>query len=296
MASSEYDDRVEALLSYWKDDIQGGLLKGDITPAIKIYAHASLQAMTDEYDVPTTFPMLPSDWDIYDHYDYGLFARLRSACTSILTALQAIQAHMDSHAAIASARRAHESLWQLFWLCNPTKNANERVKRLLIITKQEIEEALNSYSQGVNPQVGDKLGGYKTNIEKIIGTKSRYSAKRGREEYRQYYRGKFNDPLPEGLPPAPENVDVERIVWSMMSNLTHPNVVFDWINQIQENPEDHMAGLQALHLVGAMSVTTNLCTLLMQQAKIAEDKTLAVNERFKRCVLFAQSLLDIQRS
>ena len=126
MARSEYDDRVDTLLSLWEDDIYSGVLKEDVLPAINIYAHASLQQMTDEYNVPTTFPMLPSDWNIFDHYGNGLFVRLSSACTSIRTALQSIQDQMDCHAAIAASRRSHESLWQVFWLCNPMRDANER--------------------------------------------------------------------------------------------------------------------------------------------------------------------------
>lgn len=292
MASSEYADRVDALLSHWKEDIQGGVLKGHLLPAINIHAHASLQGMTDVYDVPAIFPMLPPDWDIHDHYVYGLFARLSSACTSIRTALQAIQAHMDGHAAIASSRRAHESLWQIFWLCNPTRDANERIRRLLAITEKEIEDALGYFSDGVNPRAEDKLKGYKTNIANVVGSGFRYSARRGWKEYRDYYRGKFNDPLPEGLPRAPEDIDVDSIAWSMMSNLTHPNVIVDLIIQTQEDSKDHMEGLQALHLIGAMGVTSNLCTLLMQEAKITDDKTLAVNKRFERCMSLGQSLID----
>ena len=170
MARSEYDNRVDTLLSYWEDDIYSGVLKENVLPAINIYAHASLQEMTDVYDVPATFPTLPSDWEIYDHYAHASFARLSSACKSIRTALQSMQAHMECHAAIAASRRGHESLWQVFWLCNPTKDANERIERLLIITKQEIEDALGYFSDGINSEAETKLKGYTTNIAKVVGS------------------------------------------------------------------------------------------------------------------------------
>ena len=295
MARSEYDNRVDTLLSYWEDDIYSGVLKENVLPAINIYAHGSLQEMTDVYDVPATFPMLPSDWEIYDHYAHALFARLSSACKSIRTALQSIQAHMECHAAIAASRRGHESLWQVFWLCNPTRDANERIKRLLIITKQEMEDALGYFSDGINSEAEAKLRGYTINIAKVVGSESRYSARRGWKEYRDHYKGKFNDTLPEGLLPAPEDVDVGRSVWSMMSNLTHPNVVFDWINQIQEDSQDRMDKLQLLCVIGAMGVATNLSTLLMQEARLPENQTLRINSSFEKCVVAAQSLIEIRR-
>lgn len=295
MARSEYDNRVDTLLSHWEDDIYGGVLGEDVLPAVNIYAYASLQEMTDVYDVPSTFPMLPSDWNIYDHYAIGLFTRLRSACISIRTALQSIQAHMDCHAAITVSRRGHESLWQVFWLCNPMRDANERIKRLLAITRQEIEDALGYFSDGINPEAENKLKEYSTNIAKVVGSELRYSARRGWKEYRDHHKGKFNDPLPEGLPPAPEDVDVDEIVWSMMSNLTHPNVVFDWINQMQEDSQDHMDKLQMLHVIGAMGVAANLSTLLMKEAGLPENQTLRVNGSFKTCVVAAQSLMEMQR-
>lgn len=294
MTATEYDDRVDALLASWNDDIYGGVLESDVLPAIRIYAHASLAGMTDTYDVDATFPMLPSGWEIYDHYANGLFARLSSACTSIRSALQAIQAHMDCHATIAASRRAHESLWQVFWLCNPTMDADERIKRLLVITKQEIEDTLRYFSNRINPQVEDKLQDYNRNMGNVVGG-SRYSAKRGRSEYRDYYRGRFNDPLPEGLPPAPEDVDVDQIVWSGMSNMTHPNVVFDWIIQIQEESQDHMDRLQMRHVIGSMALAANLSTLLMQEAGVPENQVLRVNSSFKNCIVAAQSLIEMQR-
>lgn len=294
MTATEYDDRVDALLASWNDDIYGGVLESDVPPAIRIYAHASLAGMTDTYNVDATFPMLPSGWEIYDHYANGLFARLSSACTSIRSALQAIQAHMDCHATIAASRRAHESLWQVFWLCNPTMDADERIKRLLVITKQEIEDTLRYFSNRINPQVEDKLQDYNRNMGNVVGG-SRYSAKRGRSEYRDYYRGRFNDPLPEGLPPAPEDVDVDQIVWSGMSNMTHPNVVFDWIIQIQEESQDHMDRLQMRHVIGSMALAANLSTLLMQEAGVPENQVLRVNSSFKNCIVAAQSLIEMQR-
>ena len=77
-------------------------------------AHASLDGVTDEYDVPALFPMFSDRMDLHDHYGNALFSRLSSACTSIRNALQSIHSHMDCHAAIAASRRAHESMWQMF--------------------------------------------------------------------------------------------------------------------------------------------------------------------------------------
>lgn len=81
----------------------------------------------------------------------------------------------------------------------------------------------------------------------------------------------------------------------MMSNLTHPNVIFDWINQIQEDSQDRMDKLQLLCVIGAMGVATNLSTLLMQEASLPENQTLRVNGSFEKCVVAAQSLMEIRR-
>lgn len=75
-----------------------------------------------------------------------------------------------------------------------------------------MEDALGYFSDGINSEAEAKLKGYTTNIVEVVGSESRYSARRGWKEYRDHYKGKFNDTLPGDLVPAPEDVDVDRSV------------------------------------------------------------------------------------
>ena len=50
-----------------------------------------------------------------------------------------------------------------------------------------------------------------------------------------------------------------------------------------------------LCVIGAMGVATNLSTLLMQEASLPENQTLRVNGSFEKCVVAAQSLMEIRR-
>ena len=295
MANAEYDSRVDELVARWRDDVYNGVLVDDVLPATQIYACASLRGVTDEYDVSATFPMLVEDAELSDHYANALFARLSSSCTSIRNAWQAIQAHMDCHAAIAAARRAHESLWQMFWLANPDVDADARVRRLLKLTRQEIGEALRFFSSGINPEVESTLRQYQKAIEGVVG-KAVYKSKYGRSEYREHFAQRFNDPLPPDLPPAPPDVKTEEIEWSMMSNMTHPNVVFDWVLQIQEDSQDRMDRLQLLPVLEAMGMVSNMSLLLMEQAHIANERLLEVNATVGLVVFDARSLLEMERN
>ena len=180
MPSAEYENKIESLLCYWRDDIYDGVLVNDVLPATQIYAYASLQEMTDVYDVPAIFPMCSDEMGLHDHYGSALFSRLSAACTSIRNALQSILSHMDCHAAIASSRRAHESLWQMFWLGNPRIDANTRVKRLLRVTRQEIEEALRFYSGGINAEIEGKLKNFGRNIENVVADPLTFQSAVGR--------------------------------------------------------------------------------------------------------------------
>ena len=294
MDNIDYAHRIDQLVSSWRDDVYDGVIRNDVLPAVQIYAHASLQEMTDVYDVRTTFPMLPAEVELYDHYGNALFARLSSACTSIRNGLQAIGSHLDCHAAIAASRRAHESLWQMFWLCNPTKDGNARMRRQLTLTYQEIEDTLRYFSYGLNPEVEGKLRSYQSSIEQAIG-KSKYLTKYGREEYQSFFSSRFNDPIPADLERPPAGLDTSAIEWSMMCNMTHPNVVFDWIIQVQEDSQNEMDRLQLLPIIGAMGMTCNLSTLMMEQARFAEGPTTRVNTTFQRIVFSAQTLMEVQR-
>ncbi|MCY3631079.1 MAG: hypothetical protein OXH29_00205 [bacterium] len=290
MQNEGYDSQVDDLVSRWQEEIYDGVLASDVLPAITIYAYASLQGMTDEYDVAATFPMLPTDAGLPDHYGNALIARLRGSCTSIRTGLQAIQAHMDCHAAIAAARRAHESLWQMFWLANPEVDANSRIRRLLKLTRQEIGEALRFFAYGINTDVESTLRKYESEIEGVVG-KEVYRSKDGRGEYQGYFGPRFNEPLPHDLPPVPADVEAEEIAWSMMSNMTHPNVVFDWVFQIQEDSQDQMDKFQLLPVLAAMNMVSNISTLVMDKAHIQREQVLGVNTTFRQLVSPAQLLL-----
>ena len=295
MPNTEYENRIDDLVNSWTDDVYWGVLEEDVLPAVIIYAHTSLQGMTDKYDVPATFPMFSDQMGLYDHYGNGLFSRLSSACTSIRNALQAIHSHMDCHAAIAVSRRAHESLWQMFWLCNPDMDADTRIKRLVAVTQHEIKEALRFWSSGINSDIEGKLRAYLTNIQKITD-KLTYIPRLGRTEYQDYFDRLTNDPPPIGSPSAVVDIDDVALAWYMMSNMTHPNVVFDWILQIQNNRQDLMDRLQLFPTIGAMRMVVNLSTLIMQEAKLPDDQVVKVNTTIKRSLVAAESLLELQRN
>ena len=295
MPNSEYDDRVDDLLNLWRDEIYNGVLIDCVLPAIQIYAHASLQDMTDDYDVPSTFPMFSQDLDLYHQYGNALFCRLSSACTSIHNALQAIHARMDYHAAIAIARRAHESLWQMFWICNPTVDGDERIKRLLILTNQELKEARPVFSGGVNPQIEDNLKYFQDSIERIVG-KNSYRPRLGWTEYGNYFSGLANATLSMDTRSDPVEVGDGSFGWKMMSNITHPNAVFDWIIQQEEGFQDRADKGQMVLIVDAMGMVANLSTLMMLEAELPEDASEMVNGVVAQPIVVADYLLSLKRS
>lgn len=57
----------------------------------------------------------------------------------------------------------------MFWLANPEIDGDARVKRVLQVTRQEIEEALRFFSNSVSIEIEDKLRGFHRNIENLIG-------------------------------------------------------------------------------------------------------------------------------
>lgn len=294
MPSIEYETQIEDLLRHWRNEIYDGVLVNDVLPATQIYAHASLLQTIDAYDVRAIFPMFSNTMGIHNHYGNALYSRLGAACTSIRNALQSIHVRMDCHAAIASARRAHESLWQMFWLANPEIDGDMRVKRVLQVTRQEIEEALRFFSNSVNMEIEDKLRGFHRNIENLIG-RYRYSPKKGWTEYQAYFANLAGDPPHLGGQFASVDIDESALVWSMMSNMTHPNVVFDWIIQIQEDPQDRMDRLQLLPVVDAIGMVVNLTTLVMQESKLPNRQVVKVNESVRHSLAAAQVLLELNR-
>ena len=294
MPSVEYEEHVEDLLRYWRNEIYDGVLVDDVLPATRAYAHASLEQLTDAYDVPAIFPIFSSAMGIQDQYGSALYSRLSTACTSIRNALQAIHARMDCHAAIASARRAHESLWQVFWLANPRVDGNARVKRVLQVTRQEIEEALRFFSSDLNAEIGDKLGSLHQNIENLIG-KSRYSPKQGWTEYQACFVALASDPSYAGGQSLSGAMDESAVAWSMMSNMTHPNVVFDWIIQVQDHPQDRMDRLQLLPVIDAVRMVVNLTTMMMTEAKLPTQQVVRVSQAVRHSLAAAQDLLELKR-
>ena len=289
-AESDYEKQISDLVSSWREDIYDGFLVDHVLPAVRIYAHASLQEVTDEYDVPSTFPMFATTMGLSDQYGNAIFARLSSACTSIRNALQSIQSRMDCHAAIAIARRAHESLWQMFWLCNPTQDGNTRIRRLLLLTNHEIKEARNVFSNGLNPEIAGKLRDYQSNIQEITG-KGSYSSWMGRTEYESY----FADPPLLGMSPESLLMDDGVLAWRTMCNMTHPNVVFDWILQTQSDFQNRMNRLQLMPTASAMRAVANLSTLLMRQAQLPVEQIMEVHTLLKRSVASAELLIGLQR-
>lgn len=81
----------------------------------------------------------------------------------------------------------------------------------------------------------------------------------------------------------------------MMSNMTHPNVVFDWIIQIQEDPQDRMDRLQLLPVIDAIGMVVNLTTLVMQESKLPNRQVAKVNESVRHSLAAAQVLLELNR-
>ena len=159
----------------------------------QIYAHASLLDIAEPLDATGCFPLAPRDATLFDHYGNAIFTRLSAACTSIRSALQAIQVRTDVHSAIAISRRSHESLWQTFWLSNPDIGSDERVRRLLTLTEADIKEAIRLFCHTSNAEISGKLAEHLANIKRVAA-RLKYTPKKGRDEYTAYYESRANDP------------------------------------------------------------------------------------------------------
>ena len=251
MPNAEYERCIGDLVDQWRDEVYEEVLEFRVIPAVQIYAVASLQGLNSTYDVSAIFPMFGDEMgELADHYANGVVCRLSGACTSVRNALQAIRARMDCHAAIAAARRAHEALWQVFWLCNPAVDADTRVKRLVALTENEMRESLRFW-RGLNSVIEGQLERFLGNIQGIADLPD-YKLGDGRTEYAEHFE-----------PSDPASVDDAARSWSIMSNMTHANLVFDWIIQSQDDPQDEMDRLQLIPTVDAMGMVGNLCTFIM---------------------------------
>lgn len=278
MPSAEYEDRIGDLVEIWWGEVHDRTLGSHVMPAVKIFAFGSLQDLAHMYDVSAIFPMFSDMIELPDHYANSLFSRLSGACTSIGNGLQAIQTRMDCHAAIAAARRAHEALWQVFWLCNPRVDADRRVKRLVSLTRAEIEQALRFWGSGINPRIASQLQDFRDNIAGVADL-PKYITREGWTEYMEYFESS-----------DPGSVDDAARSWSVMSNMTHPNLMFDWIIQIQDNAQDEMDRLQLIPTVDAIGMVGNLCTEIMQRAQMPDEHVVNVNAAVQRSYTAAKAL------
>ena len=284
--SPELVDLIDGISSDWHEAVCGGVLPQLVIPAVQIHAYASLHEIDDPPDVSICFPPLPADAELADHYGNALSARLAAACESIRCALQMMRNGLDLHSSVAACRRANESLWKAFWLCNPELDGETRIHRLLILMRHEISEVLGVFSREVNSEADKTLRLHERNIRQITGKKD-YRPRLGRDEYLDYIEPRADDPLTPRMPPVPDGVDGGAVVWSIMSNLTHSNLVFDWIMMTQDNPEDLMERLQLASVGGAMTAVANISTFVMRQAQMPEDPMAEVSKAFQRPIFAA---------
>jgi hypothetical protein len=92
------------------------------------------------------------------------------------------------------------------------------------------------------------------------------------------------------------SVDDAAQSWSIMSNMTHPNLVFDWIIQTQDDPQNEMDRLQLIPTIDAIGMVGNLCTSIMQQAKMSGEHVVDVNATVGRSWSAAKALLESRRA
>lgn len=279
------DQIIDRVVDDWQEKVCRGVLPQHMMSAAQICAHASLGDAADEIDTTGCMPTLSEHATVFDHYGYAIFARLSTACTSIHNALLAIKHGLYPHATVAASRRACEALWQAFWLCDPEAGGSERIHRLLISTKGNIDGALRVFSPLVSAEVADHLQECSLRIDSLRIEQSidyeKYVARHGREEYEKYFYPRANDPLTASAPPVPDGVDGGEVSWSMMSNMVHPNIVFDWLFQSQSSYQERMEGLRFSCVSGAMAEASNLCMTLMQQAQLPSAHIDTVNEAFR---------------
>lgn len=287
--TEDQDQIIDRVVDDWQEKVCEGVLPQHVMGAARICAHVSLGDAADEVDTTGCMPILPEHATVFDHYGHAIYARLSTACTSIRNALLAIKHGLYPHAAVAASRRACEALWQAFWLCDPDADGIERIRRLLVSTKGNIDESLRVFSPLVSAEVADHLQECSQRIEQSIDYKN-YVAKHGREGYEEYFYPRANDPLTAIAPPVPDGVDGGAVSWSMMSNMVHPNVVFDWIFESQRDYRQRIDGIRFTCVSGAMAEASNLSMTLMQQAQLPSAHIDTVNEAFRGPVYAIGSL------
>lgn len=281
-------------MNHWADDIYGDALEEQVLPVLQVYAQASLLDVSESSDIAGCFPLAPDDATLYDHYSNGIFSRLSSACTSIRSAMQATLAHIDGHVAVAVSRRAHESLWQVFWLLNPDVGADERVRRLLVLTRADIVEAIRLFSQAENALICGKLADHLAKIESVTAD-AKYKASDGFDEYSDYFLPRANYPAVASPPTTNEEATGPAFLWKIMCNMTHPNMVFDLIIQTQPDYQDLMDWLQVETINSAVGCVCNISTSIMEQAQWPKDKIDTVNRAFQRSVYALAQLGETRR-
>ena len=80
-----------------------------------------------------------------------------------------------------------------------------------------------------------------------------------------------------------------------MSNMTHPNMVFDLITQTQPDFQDLMDRLQVGSVSSAVGCACNISTTLMEQAQLPDDQTDTANQAFRQPVFALTQLLEMRR-
>lgn len=290
----EYDELVGETLVYWQESVYDGVLVEHVLPAVRIYAYSSLVGVAEPSESTDCFPLMPKQWTLPEHYANSIFIRLSTACSSVLSALQAIHARIDGHSAMAISRRAHESLWQTFWLFNPDIDAGERMRRLLALTAVEIKETLRVFPSIANAEIHSRLTAHLDNIKGVTAG-LKYQAKWGRDEYSEHVESRAVDSLGRRMQDLPGDVDAPSVAWSMMSNMTHPNMVFDLLTQTQAGYQDLMDRLQIDAVCNAMGCACNISTMLMESAQIPDDKTHFANGAFRQPILALDQLSNLRR-
>ena len=166
--------------------------------------------------------------------------------------------------------------------------------RLLKLTGAEIRQAIRAFRKTENTLVYGKLQQHLENIKQIT-IHVDYKARDGRDEYTTYYLPRVNHPPSIDTQSVPEGIVGAAFSWNMMSNMTHPNMVFDLIMQTQPGFQNLMDRLQIDTVNNAIGCVCNISTTLMEQAQIPNDKIDTVNGAFCQPVYALTQLYEMQR-
>ena len=89
--------------------------------------------------------------------------------------------------------------------------------------------------------------------------------------------------------------DDRALARSTMYHMTHANIIFDWILQAQGDHQNRINRLQMMATASAMKAVANLSTLLMQQARLPDERIRPVQRLLERFGASAESLIHLQR-